>query len=65
MIDIGRAIQHPFQDQNWITKLGIGALVNAVPILNFAGYGYMLEHFAQHRKRFGCADAGMGHQLRR
>ena len=44
MIDISRAIQHPFQDQNWPVKLGIGALVNAVPILNFAGYGYMLEH---------------------
>lgn len=44
MIDIGRAIQHPFQDQNWLSKLGIGALINIVPILNFAGTGYMVEH---------------------
>ncbi len=50
MIDIGRAIQHPFQDQNWLTKLGIGALVNAIPILNFAGYGYMLEHLRNTEK---------------
>lgn len=44
MIDIGRALQHPFQDQNWLSKLGIGALINIVPILNFAGTGYMVEH---------------------
>jgi hypothetical protein len=44
MIDIGRALQHPFQDQNWLSKLGIGALVNIVPILNFAGTGYIIEH---------------------
>jgi hypothetical protein len=44
MIDIGRALQHPFQDQNWLSKLGIGALINLVPVLNFAGTGYMVEH---------------------
>ncbi len=43
MIDIGRAIQHPFQDPQWLSKLGIGALINAVPILNFAGTGYLIE----------------------
>lgn len=43
MIDIGRALQHPFQDQNWLSKLGIGALINVVPILNFAGTGYLIE----------------------
>ena len=44
MIDIGRAVQHPFEDQNWISKLLIGGLVNIVPILNFAGFGYALDH---------------------
>lgn len=44
MIDIGRALQHPFQDQNWLSKLGVGALIDIVPILNFAGVGYMVEH---------------------
>lgn len=43
MIDIGRAIQHPFQDPQWLSKLGIGAIVNVVPILNFAGTGYLIE----------------------
>jgi len=46
MIDIGRALQHPFQDPNWLSKLGIGALVNIVPILNFAGTGYIVEQEA-------------------
>lgn len=44
MIDIGRAIQHPFQDQSWPSKLGIGALIGLVPILNFALSGYAIEH---------------------
>jgi hypothetical protein len=44
MIDIGRAVQHPFQDQNWVSKLGIGALIGLVPILNFALSGYAVEH---------------------
>lgn len=44
MIDIGRAIQHPTEDQNWPLKLGIGALIALVPILNFALGGYAIEH---------------------
>lgn len=44
MIDIGRAVQHPTQDQNWPSKLGIGALIALVPILNFALSGYAIEH---------------------
>jgi len=44
MIDIGRAIQHPTEDQNWPSKLGIGALISIVPILNFALVGYAIEH---------------------
>lgn len=29
MIDVGRAVQHPTEDQNWPSKLGIGALSHA------------------------------------
>jgi len=44
MIDIGRAVQHPTEDQNWASKLGIGALIYLVPVLNFALAGYAIEH---------------------
>ena len=43
MIDLGRALQHPFEDRDWATKLLIGAAVNVVPILNFAMMGYTLD----------------------
>ncbi|MCS6848162.1 MAG: DUF4013 domain-containing protein [Anaerolineae bacterium] len=44
MIDIGRAVQHLTEDQNWPGKLGIGALIALVPILNFSLNGYAIEH---------------------
>ncbi len=44
MIDVKRAVQHPTEDQNWLSKLGIGALIALVPILNFALSGYAIEH---------------------
>lgn len=44
MIDVGRSVQHPFEDQNWPSKLGIGALIALVPILNFALGGYTVSH---------------------
>lgn len=44
MIDIGRAIQHPTQDQDWLRKVGVGALIALVPILNFSLNGYGIEH---------------------
>lgn len=43
MINIGRAIQHPFEDREWGAKLIIAALINLVPVLNFAVYGYGLD----------------------
>ena len=43
MIDLGRALQHPFEDRDWASKLLIGAAVNLVPILNFAMMGYSLD----------------------
>jgi len=43
MIDLGRAIQHPFEDKDWAVKMLVGAGVSLVPILNFAMYGYGLQ----------------------
>jgi len=43
MINIGRALQHPFEDKDWAIKLLVGAGVSLVPILNFAMNGYGLE----------------------
>lgn len=44
MIDINRAIKHPFEDKDWLQKGVIGALISAVPILNFAILGWLIEH---------------------
>jgi hypothetical protein len=43
-MDIGRAVRHPLEDQAWPSKLGIGALIALVPILNFALFGYGVDH---------------------
>lgn len=42
-MDVGKSFSYQFEDNNWITKLLIGALVSAVPILNFAWFGYMVD----------------------
>lgn len=44
MIDFNRAVKHPFDDKDWLVKGLIGGLISAVPILNFAGLGWMVEH---------------------
>ena len=44
MIDFADAVKHPFEDRDWAKKLGIGALINLVPILNFASAGYLVAH---------------------
>lgn len=43
-MDISRALQHPTRDPNYVQKLAVTSLVAMVPILNFALYGYALEH---------------------
>ncbi len=43
MIDLGRAIQHPFEDKDWAVKMLVGAGISLVPILNFALSGYSLQ----------------------
>lgn len=42
-MDIGKSFSFPFEDNQWISKLGLGAVIAMVPILNFAWTGYMVE----------------------
>jgi hypothetical protein len=39
-IDIGKAITHLFEDQDWTSKAIVGGLIALVPILNFTLAGY-------------------------
>jgi hypothetical protein len=41
-MDIGKSFSFQFEDQQWISKLGLGAVIAIVPILNFAWSGYMV-----------------------
>ncbi len=42
-MDIGKSFSYPFEDNKWLSKLIIGALVSIVPILNFAWAGYLID----------------------
>jgi len=42
-MDIGRAFNYPRNDPGWVTKMLILGVVSIVPILNLAGFGYMIE----------------------
>jgi hypothetical protein len=42
-MDIGKSFSYPFEDDEWLSKLFIGAIVNAVPIVNFAFTGYTVD----------------------
>ena len=42
-MDIGKAFTFVTEDENWIMKLVIGGIVMLIPIVNFAGFGYMAE----------------------
>ena len=41
-MDIGKSFSFPFEDKQWISKLGLGAVIAMVPVLNFAWSGYMV-----------------------
>jgi hypothetical protein len=43
MLDLDRAFRIPFKDPAWTSRIGLGAVIQLVPILNFAGLGYQLE----------------------
>ena len=42
-MDIGKSLTFVTEDEKWLEKLGIGALITAVPILNFAWSGFMVD----------------------
>ncbi|RPJ22145.1 MAG: DUF4013 domain-containing protein [Chloroflexi bacterium] len=41
-MDIEKSFTFPFEDKEWVTKLGLGAVISMVPILNFAWSGYLV-----------------------
>ena len=38
-MDIGKSFSYPFEDKEWISKLGLGAVITIVPVLNLAWSG--------------------------
>jgi len=42
-IDLAKAFNHVFEDDDWLVKVMIGCLVCLVPILGFAAVGYELQ----------------------
>ena len=42
-MDVGRAFTYPFEDEDWLKKMIIGAVLNLVPVVNFIGMGYGLR----------------------
>ena len=42
-MDIGKSFSYQFEDKQWISKLGLGAVISLVPILNFAMSGYIVD----------------------
>ena len=41
-MDIGKSLTYMFEDEKWTNKVAVGAVVNMIPVLNFASAGYML-----------------------
>jgi len=42
-MDLGRAYTFAFDDPEWASKFGLGALVSMVPGLNLVGLGYEVQ----------------------
>ena len=42
-MDIGKSFSYPFEDEKWLSKSLIGVIVVAVPIVNFAWGGYLID----------------------
>lgn len=42
-MDISKPFSFAFGDNQWVNKLGLGALITLIPVLNFAWTGYMVE----------------------
>ena len=42
-MDAAKSFSFPFEDPDWPSKLGLGALISMIPILNFAWTGYLVD----------------------
>lgn len=42
-MDIGKSFTFVTEDEKWLSKMVVGAIIAAVPILNFAWMGYMID----------------------
>lgn len=42
-MDIGKSLSFVPEDENWLSKIGIGAVISAIPVLNFAWSGYLVD----------------------
>lgn len=42
-MDVEKSFTFPFEDREWLSKLGLGAVISLIPILNFAWSGYLVE----------------------
>ena len=41
-MDVGKSLTYMFEDEKWVNKVVVGAVINLIPVLNFATVGYML-----------------------
>jgi Protein of unknown function (DUF4013) len=41
-MDVEKSFSYPFEDKEWLSKLGLGALISLIPVLNFAWSGYLV-----------------------
>lgn len=42
-MEVGKSFAYIFEDKEWFNKLGLGTIISAIPILNFAWVGYTVE----------------------
>lgn len=42
-MDAEKSFAFPFEDKEWISKLGLWAIISMIPVLNFAWYGYLVD----------------------
>lgn len=42
-MDIGQSFAYIAEDEKWMQKIGVGALIGMIPIVNFAAFGYQVQ----------------------
>jgi hypothetical protein len=42
-MDAEKSFTFPFEDEEWLSKLGLGVIILFIPILNFAWSGYLVD----------------------